>query len=1328
MGWSWNNSEPTEQGTVIPTVPSNVEGQDVPKKKTSWSWDVEPSATTTVTEEVETSQPQPLATDNIIEEYGIIAAEQEVDEEDLPQTLATDLIDFGDMQFISDDIYGNVANPDMQYIESDGESFAAVDAPFLQDAYYQMIKEELKADPKSPYLKSELARLENKGFAIPEYEDDPSTPYDESDLFTRIEKGLPVNDNKFPPIFQEKFIKEFNRRNTPEAIAEARNAAEVNYQQFLKDREVLLERAQDAGFDDIDSWITTQSEEKQAFWENRAKTRQEHFDAVMSKSDDNIRGSMLMAYSLLNAENPVTRRAAELIMLSDDFNLSGGNLVTILEEIINPAATIGEINVEAARFSRQTYGAWNKFMEIFDEARKVDPTDERTLKQYLGGMASAAAWTTLDTVALALPAANLGKKIARRADFWLNNPAYNKARNARRAGQMRELELRAAVRNKVKDNPKIEQEMFDDLEARGMVIYTEQDGKKVLDRDKLREASLQKTREIMTGELVDADGKKIPVNLPEDSLTVPIIDAKNFEGIVATLIDFKKIAPEEFGKKGERSIDTMVRLTLERKIEPTKVMQILADNGLTFEEFIVGTFGSVSKAGEVLGTFSALGKVKPKNIVNEIDSKVAIKQEEVFSSFYNRYFLRSEAIAKGSLVAPVAVAARNVASGIVRAPMEVLNNVLSNTMLEFSRKGIKGGGKALIPMTDNSVWRGALDPLKYMFSDPRSAKHFSDYILEQSPDHLRVIRNSLNEIQLQLGRGQASKKNNPIAAADRVFDTMMSDAEDMVALLNTPNRIQDQLIRNATFYSELKRVVKREYNIDFEEALEEGKLMDFFRDSETVRPKDAPSFANLLDQAANKALRVTYSAAPENPALRKVANFIAKSPATIFVPFPRFIANGFEYFAEMGAVGYIATGGLPIGGAVKPLARKAYSMFDRSMRGPLTVRETEAIANNMIGVGIFMGLTDLYDRMSPERIIEQETDEDLRNQRSENYKKFRIPFTNLEMDITADYPLAQMSWIIQATRERNRGTFEEWDAKNDWIELFFGAQSRTGVTNILVEELTNMIGSVDKEADQAKLDQTIGKALGAYATRFINPLFQIVEAERKMGFRTSERKEARQDFLVTDPNFQLGFTRQARARGLMDPDAEAALDQKQTITNTGETRDNIMWRVLLGRALNERNATINFFSNIGIDDPNYDLGSRHKMISVQSYQNEKVSEKMPMFMDLARSAGSRARAEWNRDADLQEAYTEPEYVRIHMRDNIKSNINKYRGIIGEGDSMIKKPLENSINKFMALGKDRRRLAEADFIRMTGREVDFGSVEDVKRLLMYSAKRDELKRR
>jgi hypothetical protein len=134
MGWSWNNSEPTEQGTVTPTVPSNVEEQDVPKKKTSWSWDVEPSATTTVTEEVETSEPQPLATDNIIEEYGIIAAEQEVGEEDLPQTLATDLIDFEDMNFISDDIYGNIDNPEMYYTQADAESFAAIEAPWLQQA------------------------------------------------------------------------------------------------------------------------------------------------------------------------------------------------------------------------------------------------------------------------------------------------------------------------------------------------------------------------------------------------------------------------------------------------------------------------------------------------------------------------------------------------------------------------------------------------------------------------------------------------------------------------------------------------------------------------------------------------------------------------------------------------------------------------------------------------------------------------------------------------------------------------------------------------------------------------------------------------------------------------------------------------------------------------------------------------------------------------------------------------------------------------------------------------------------------------------------------
>jgi len=1314
--WSWNNSEPTEQDTVTPAVPFDVEEQNVPEKKNGWSWDAEPVPSTDVSEEIET--PQPLATDRITEDYGIIPAEPEIEEEeeDLPQVLATDLID------PDADIYENEANPDMYYWQMTGKDFAEMDAPIMQQAYLDYLKEERKADPKSPYLNSEIARLEKEGWAIPEYEDDPNTAIDESDIFDRIQNNLPVNDNRFPPIFVDKFVREYNRRNTPEQIKFARESAEIQYQEFLKnDLPRALEQAEEAGFgDDIDSWMLTQSEEKQIAWQDRPKTRQEFFDRTIEQSDENMRNSMMIAYSMLNAESPVMRKAAELVMMSDDYNLSGGNFVVLMNEIANPASAIGDINVDAARFSRQTYGAWDKFMEIFDEARKVDPTDERTLRQYLGGMASAAAWTTLDTVSL-VPGVNFAKARVKGVKNWLDSPIYNRARNARKAGEQRELELRAAVRNKVKDNPEIEQDVFDQLEARGLVVYTEKDGKKVLDRDKLREAGLKKTREIMNSELTDAAGNKLKgkINLPEEALTVPILDAKTFDGLIATLIDFKKIAPEEFGKKGERSIDTMVRLALERKIQPDKVMGILADNGLTFEEFIVGSFGSVSKAGEVLGTFSALGRLKPKNILDEINSAVKIKQENVFSDLYNRYFLRSEAIAKGALVAPFAVAARNVASGVVRAPLEVLNGVLSNAMLEFSRKGMKGGSKALVPYTSNSVWRGSLDPLKYMFSDPRSAKHFSDYVLEQSPDHFKVIRNTLNEIQLQLGRGQASRKNNPLAAADRVFDTMMSDAEDMVALLNTPNRIQDQLIRNATFYSELKRVVKREYNLDFEQALEEGKLMDFFRDSESVKPKNAPSFATLLDQSANKALRVTYSATPENPALRKIANFISKSPATIFVPFPRFIANGFEYFAEMGAVGYIATGGLPIGGAVKPLARKAYGLFDRSVRGPLTVRETEAIANNMIGAGIFMGLTDLYDRTSPERIIENETDEDLRNQRSENYKQFRVPFTDLEMDMTADYPVAQMSWIIQATRERNRGTFDQWDAKNDWIELFAGAQSRTGVTNIIVDEFTDMIGGVDKEADEAKRDQAMGRILGAYATRFINPLFQVVELERKMGFRTEERKETRQDFLISDDNLEIGLTRQARSRGLMDPDEEAALMQRQTITNTGETRDNIMWRLLAGRSLRDRDGTLNFFSSIGIDDPNFDLGSKHKMISVQTYQNEKVSEKMPLFIDLARSAGARARAQWNGNDKLQEAYTEAEYVRIYMRDSIKNNINKYRSKIGEGKGMIVNRLETRVDQFMAIGKDRRRMAEADFIRRTGREVDFGNYKDLERLLTYA---------
>ena len=50
--------------------------------------------------------------------------------------------------------------------------------------------------------------------------------------------------------------------------------------------------------------------------------------------------------------------------------------------------------------------------------------------------------------------------------------------------------------------------------------------------------------------------------------------------------------------------------------------------------------------------------------------------------------------------------------------------------------------------------------------------------------------------------------------------------------------------------------------------------------------------------------------------------------------------------------------------------------------------------------------------------------------------------------------MAQMNWIVRAAVERENGTFDMWDAKDEWMELFFGMQQRAGVSNVITEELT----------------------------------------------------------------------------------------------------------------------------------------------------------------------------------------------------------------------------------------------------------------------------------
>jgi hypothetical protein len=216
-----------------------------------------------------------------------------------------------------------------------------------------------------------------------------------------------------------------------------------------------------------------------------------------------------------------------------------------------------------------------------------------------------------------------------------------------------------------------------------------------------------------------------------------------------------------------------------------------------------------------------------------------------------------------------------------------------------------------------------------MFSRPDVAKGYTDLILK-APELAKQydsMFNNINEIQKLTGRGSGSK-----------LDSVLTGMEDVVDVLNVPNRWQEYLIRRGTFIGELERLTKREYGIDLIDELNKGNLKDLLNDSSLIRPEGSPSFIALVDDAVTKALDVTYAKQPDISMFRETSSWITRNGLTVAVPFPRFLFNSVELMGQYA------------GGASIPLARKISSIVIKDVRGPLTAKDRQRISRNLLGI------------------------------------------------------------------------------------------------------------------------------------------------------------------------------------------------------------------------------------------------------------------------------------------------------------------------------------------------------------------------------------------
>jgi hypothetical protein len=828
-------------------------------------------------------------------------------------------------------------------------------------------------------------------------------------------------------------------------------------------------------------------------------------------------------------------------------------------------------------------------------------------------------------------------------------------------------EARIAAKQVADSEVELSNQMIKEFESKtGKVISTESNGKLSIDPDLARQAG-RDTAVAVT----ERDAGVQQLFLGTDTITSPILDPDKFNGIVAVASELKQKKPDAFDNK-KPVIDNLLDLTVsEDMIGGQELIDTLNKYGLSFENYVLTVVGSGSDAGRVLNALSQIKRKKPQNIIDADDAKKKARE----AGDLRRGTMRIENIRRGGLVSQIATAARNLTSGAIRAPLESLGNVMDTAIYTAQNKGTVAGVQSLMSR-DN--WSGSFSNMKYMFSRPDVAKGYADLILErpEMAKQFDAMYNNINEIQKLTGRGSGTK-----------VDKVLSGMEDVVDVLNTPNRWQEFLIRRGQFFGELERLTKRHYKIDLIDALNEGKLKDLMNDASSIRPEGSPSFIKLVDDAATKALDVTYAKQPEIPLFREISAFITRNGLTVAVPFPRFMFNSMELMGQYAA------------GASIPLTRKVKDLVTLSNSGPLTSKDRQRISRNLMGMAA-VGSAYWY-RSSDQAPAE--------------YNQVAVG-SDAQMDSTPTYPMAHFLYLGEATKRLKDGTFDDWFDGQEFVELFTGSNFRTGVGNSILEEVALIADGTDLTSEEA-VGRAAGRTLGNYLTTWAVPFAQVIDAERALGIRGDEYKDVSKDpnlNLVDSFGSEIKRSFQQRGFGL-SAEEEAELPLKEyPFYPDGKQRISPAFK-FAGVSLTSRpSETGEYLMSLGFDYRQF--GSKSKVPTIKRFEQQMINGHMDTLVDMAQAQESKLRKQYEVAPQiLRDEFTEEEYVANKIRPLISEQLSSFKRMIREGAIAQGDSYARAMIAYRKIQPQFRKLATTDFIERYGKAPDPSSADDLKRL-------------
>lgn len=954
--------------------------------------------------------------------------------------------------------------------------------------------------------------------------------------------------------------------------------------------------------------------------------------------------------------------------------------------------------------------------------RKAKRVNEKEVADEIGDMAGAGfefaeTIPAFSQVLNAVGHARDAKRIVRNAKKTKKiRDRYNKRSSDRATFATREANNEAQVRaaQKAAENVEVSNSLIIAFEekmskARGedITISKVVDGRLEIDPVKVRQLGKETTRQVAVAERSkpsqtffgtgDVTFDEFSDLATGDEITVPILKPEKFDGIVAVASELAEENPDAFKTKGTL-IDKLFRLTTSGDLDGQKIIDKLDKYGLSFEDYVLTVVGSGSEAGTVLQKLSQIRRARPSSLKQQAKNDALIDAQ----GNIRKGVMRVENVRRGLLVSQLATAARNLQSAYIRSPLEGLGNIMDTALWKMSNESVGNGVGA---MFDPTNWRDSFKGFTYMFDGrPDEVKGFTDLILNRPElaDQYDRMFNNLNEIQQATGRGTGSK-----------FDKVMSALEDGTDFLNIPNRFQEYLVRRATFLGEVERLVKREYDIDLMDTLQQGKLKSLLNDASDVKPEGARSFIDIIDDAVTKSLDVTYAKQPDVPVFQSTSSFIVRNGLTVVLPFPRFMFNSIELMGQYA------------GGASIPLTKKIIGLVDSTYDSTLTKKDRERISRNVVGTlggggTLFAGMSALTkDEEDPESLQQAMSDAFMSIATVGAAYQYRsghagpVPADYKEvytqdgvvMDTSPQFPLRQYLYLGEATRRLEDGTFSEWFKGREFVETFAGTNFRVGTGNLILDEVAQLASDTDLMTGE-RLGEAAGEALGNYLSTWMIPLSQAIETQRALGGRGLEVRDMRQDPMLTfGDSFRQGVEKRI-GRMTVSPEEEAELPIREFLFNPDPRRVDPAYRVLFGLSQKSGDPEYaEYLKNLGFEE--YDFRTSD-VPSVQRFEVDFLQKQLPQIVEYAQAMETRYRAEYEKESKEYKAkVSEEKHVTIKARNYIKRMYKETKALITDVAKDKAGPYVKERLIYSRVPKDIRKEAALRFLSRNNRSpLDF----------------------